>query len=328
MRNIGKWTALFILILCCDCSKSDTPQADSEVCIGIAWRADTSSEFYTNVLRAFEAAGIKTVMLPQVKVDEWKYDGEILAPEYYDEHQILRQDYANMVKSGTESNADEILDGVDAVVFTGGEDIAPTLYRNPVAWHGIMEELDYNATRDVSDYLLMSQVLEEDIPMMGMCRGMQMIGVVSGATVIQDIPVYFADKGKIYNFEHRNVAPAGGYRDYAPHDVDVKDRNSLIYAITQTDVIRGVPSWHHQAVDNVDGTPLSITATTTTDGIEIIEVLERKDKSFVIGLQYHPEAAIVKWLDNYPNASSFMAYNNAIAYFKALAAAAKKKAGR
>ena len=60
-----------------------------------------------------------------------------------------------------------------------------------------------------------------------------------------------------------------------------------------------------------------------TEGVSIIEAVERTDKTFAIGLQYHPEAAIVKRLDGAANASQFMSYDDALVYFKALVKQAK-----
>ncbi|MBQ1890499.1 MAG: gamma-glutamyl-gamma-aminobutyrate hydrolase family protein, partial [Selenomonas sp.] len=54
----------------------------------------------------------------------------------------------------------------------------------------------YSAERDVSDYLLMSYCLEKDVPVLAICRGMQMLSVVSGADIIQDIPTYMSGLGK------------------------------------------------------------------------------------------------------------------------------------
>ncbi len=317
----GMAVAILFLLSCC-CSTKDKGE---KVCIGIAWRADTDSEFCQNVVRSLKEAGAEVVLLPQVKADAFDYDGEILDEKYYDEHSILLQPYADMVKSETASNAAEAVKGIDAIVFSGGEDISTTLFLHPVPWHGIPEEEDYNPTRDISDYLLMAYAIRNDIPVLGLCRGMQMLGVLSGATVIQDIPVHFSEQGKTYNYEHRNQKPADGYRDYASHVVNVTDTNSLLYEITGTQVIAGVPSWHHQAIGSVDGTPLSVTATTTTDGISIIEACERKDKSFVLGVQYHPEVAVVKNLDKKANASDYISYEEGLAYFQALVSQAKGK---
>ena len=313
-----------IFVACSNDSDNGNNQKDQPVRIGIAWRADVSSEFYTNVVRALKEAGAEPVLLPQVKFNDFTFEGETLLPSYIDENDILLQQYADMIKLGLlASNASEAVKDVKAVVFTGGEDIEPTLLSMPEPWHGIEAEKDYNATRDISDYLTMAYCLDRDIPMLGMCRGMQMLVVVSGGTIIQDIPTYFEMLGKPYHDEHRNKVEPGQYRDYAAHDVEVLDHSSWLYKMTGSDVIHGVPSWHHQCVGSVEGTPLRVAGRTMTEGVSIIEAVERTDKTFAIGLQYHPEAAIVKRLDGAANASQFMSYDEALVYFKALVKQAK-----
>ena len=308
-----------VVILFVACWGKKNATIDEPVRIGIAWRADTLSEFYTNVVRAIEEAGAEPVLLPQVRMNDFAYIDSTLAPTYTDENGILLQQYADMVKQGyTNSNVSTSIGGVDAVVFTGGEDIAPTLLLQPEPWHGIEAEKDYNATRDISDYLTMKYCFDKDMPLMGFCRGMQMLVVVSGGTIIQDIPTYFAQQGKPYCNEHRNPAEPDTYRDYAPHDVSVSDTASWLYHIVGSSTVHGAPSWHHQAAGSVAGTPLRVTGTTTTGGIDIIEAVQRTDKTFAVGLQYHPEAALVKRLDHDENANDFMSYDEAVAYFKEL----------
>lgn len=135
--------------------------------------------------------------------------------------------------------------------------------------------------------------LENDIPLMGFYRGMQMLATVSGATMIQDIPEYFKEKGINYNFEHRNEKIGNNYRDYASHSVQVK-KGSKFEEIVNSAEIKNVPSWHHQAVKSTEGTPLEITGIFSVNGEEMIECIERTDKKFAVGFQFHPEAAIVK----------------------------------
>ncbi|MCR5089173.1 MAG: gamma-glutamyl-gamma-aminobutyrate hydrolase family protein, partial [Oscillospiraceae bacterium] len=193
---------------------------------------------------------------------------------------------------------------------------SPTLYYTPEEWHGIEAEIDYNAARDVSDYLTMTYCLDADIPVMGFCRGMQMLSVVSGAEVIQDVPTYFEELSVDYQFEHRNEKSSpDAYRDYAPHAVQV-EKNSWLYEIAGTEVLDGCPSWHHQAVKNVDNTRLAVTGTTDTNGVEMIEAVERTDKTFALGLQFHPEAALVKNLDHAANLGDFMDYDTALNIFE------------
>ena len=105
------------------------------------------------------------------------------------------------VNTWHDSNAEDAVKDIGFVVFTGGEDISPSLFYEPEPWHGVVEEIDYNAERDVSDYLTMSYCLDHDIPVLGSCRGMQMLAVVSGAEIMQDIPSYFLEHGLKYEYE-------------------------------------------------------------------------------------------------------------------------------
>ncbi len=324
MKKKRTFLLAFFTLIFVVCSNATNSDKDQPVKIGIAWRADVSSEFYTNVVCALKEAGAEPVLLPQVKFNGFALNGETLQPLYINEYDYLLQEYADMIKAHVlASNAEDAIKDVKAVVFTGGEDISPSLLRIPEPWHGIEAEKDYNATRDMSDYLTMAYCLERDIPILSMCRGMQMLVVVSGGTIIQDIPTYFEQQGKAYHNEHRNMVAPGQYRDYVPHNVDVLDHSSWLYRITGSDTIFGVPSWHHQCVGSVEGTPLRIVGRTMTEGISVIEAVERTDKSFAIGLQFHPEAAIVKRLDGAANALQFMSYSEALVYFKALVAQAK-----
>lgn len=290
--------------------------------IGIAWRADVDSEFYTNISETLKLLGAEPVLLPQVKASYVPYgaDGGV-SKNAIAEHDYLAEQYAEQVKAKcwTASNAEMAVKDVATVIFTGGEDISPTLYAAPEPWHGILAEQDYNATRDISDYLLLKYCLDKDIPVMGFCRGAQMLGVVSGASVIQDIPTYFAENGLVYSDEHRRVKQTPDeYRDYAPHNVRVTDKQSRFFSIFKKQKIQVTPSWHHQALKGVIGTPLKITGVTDTDRLATIECIERTDKHWAIGMQFHPEAAVVKHVKGAANADKFMATKQAKKPFVAL----------
>jgi putative glutamine amidotransferase len=290
--------------------------------IGIAWRADLSSEFYTNMVTAIKDAGATPVLLKQSLSTDVTYDSSnALDSSCVDENGILKGDYATKIRANsyTHSNAKDVVGKIDTVVFTGGEDISPSLLATPVAWHGIEAEKDYNATRDVSDYCTMAYCVANDIKLMGFCRGMQMLGVFSGATVMQDIPTYFKEHGLDYHYEHRNEKVGDAYRDYAPHDVSVTP-SSILNSITSESVVKAVPSWHHQALLSIEGTPLRVTGTTLTDGVAMIECIERTDKRYEVGFQFHPEAAIVKNLNNAANKDKFMSYQEASKFIKAMIA--------
>ena len=304
---------LCVLILSCEKSQGIAP----DPVIGISWRADTDSEFLTNVEATLSDLGVKYVFLGQVVDSLLQYSDGSLAADCTDGNDVLKQCYADIVKNSTyaRSNAADIVKGVDAVIFTGGEDIAPTLYAVPAEWHGIEAEKDYNATRDVNDYLLMAYCLDKDIPLLGFCRGAQMLGVVSGAAVIQDIPTWFAQKSLTYNYEHRNEkATPQSYRDYAPHDVSMA-ADSKVATLWESTTVKNCPSWHHQALESVDGTSLSVGGTTTVSGIPMIESIERTDKTLALGLQYHPEAAYVKHLRGAENAGDFTSQEDVRRFF-------------
>ena len=296
---------------------------DGRVRVGLAWQPSAAA--YERVVLSIEAAGGEAVILPQLRPAGFDYDSTDLCPKYTDEMGVLRQEYADIVKRETYhgGHADSLLASVQAVVFLGGGDISSTLLAHPQPWHGIAEDSPANATRDVSEYLTMAYCLDHDIPVLGLCRGMQMLGVVSGAPLIQDLEKHFDQLGKSYHFLHRMERDAEGKRYYTPHDVAVIDRCSLLYAITGSDTIHNVPSWHHQVVGDVTGTPLRVTGITLTDGIEIIEAIERTDKRFALGVQYHPEEAIKQHIKGQAGADRFMPIDEAVKYFVMLIAASR-----
>ena len=121
-------------------------------------------------------------MLDQVISSDLNYDEAGVLTEGKTEIGMLDEAAAKYVRCNTWhcSNAPEAVENVSIVLFTGGEDISPTLYYTPEEWHGIEAEIDYNAGRDVSGYLTMAYCLDTDIPLMGFCRSAQMLGVISG----------------------------------------------------------------------------------------------------------------------------------------------------
>jgi len=108
------------------------------------------------------------------------------------------------------------------------------------------------------------------------------------------------------------------WNDYQQHKIEYDYDKDEKIEIASSETVSRVPSWHHQAVLSVEGTPLKVTAVTKTSGISIIEAVERTDKPFFIGLQYHPEVAVAKHANGAADASRFMDYEDALCYFRAL----------
>ena len=319
MRIRSLFVVISTILLLSSCGRQEP---EKQVRIGIAWRGDSTAVTYTSTLLSVREAGAIPVPLPLVKSPYMEYDGDRLKEQYLDSHGILLQEYADAVKSSPlqGQNLSNILNGSDAVIFTGGSDISPTLYKIPEPWHGIESEGLYDGRRDVSDYILMSWCLEreETLPVLCICRGMQMLGEVSGASMIQDLRTFFDELGLAYHDDHR-VEPTDEHgRNFASHSVHITDATSLIRQIAGTDSIARVPSWHHQAIRSVERTALKVTAVTPTNGVNIIEAVERTDKPFFVGVQFHPEVAVSKHVNKDPDASRFMSYDEAMRYFRAL----------
>jgi putative glutamine amidotransferase len=270
------------LALLASCSASLQTRSRHRPVIGIAWVSDSVSVGLNNYLDStIVLAGGRPVRLSRVQSDSaWRIDSL----------GMVDIDCARMIRADgyRASNAADVMDGVDAVIFPGGEDISNTLYANyvePVTNEAV------NPVRDVSDYLLMDYCINKKVPILCICRGEQMLGVYSGAPLIQDIPLYCKTVG-LNNADTHRMPPGTPHRTYARHDVSITDNGSLIHGIVRANRIKGVPSWHHQAIYSTTGTPLKVTASyTDPEGLCIIEAVERTDVPFAIGVQFHPEYA-------------------------------------
>jgi len=312
MRRI-LWVTLILLA-----AINGEATGDRQVRVGVAWQQLASNR--ERVAMSIRAAGGEPVFLPQMRPAGFEYVGDEVHPRYLDKQGVLLQPYADIVKRDTYrgTDIDSVMRDIQAVVFLGGGDISPTLFAVPQPWHGIEEECNYESTRDLSEYLTMTYCLDHHIPILGLCRGMQLLGVVSGAPLIQDLGVYYRSMGKTDRFVHRASRGADGKRHYTPHDVTVVDTASIIYAIARTLNIDNVPSWHHQAVGDITATPLRVTAVTRDDDIEVIEAIERTDVRFALGVQFHPEEAVRMHLAGEDQAAHFMSCEQGVDYFRAL----------
>ncbi len=290
----------------CYSAWTDEPEAYSIRCMNMM--ADETQEDY--------------VTLDMVRSYDLEYDEEGMLIDAKEPQGYLTSEAAKLVKinSWLNSNAEEMMEGIDCIIFPGGKDISPTLRYEEQPWNGIEEEADFSAERDVSDYLLMSYCIDHDIPMLAICRGMQMLSVISGAKIIEDLPVWFEEQGVEYHDEHRDPEK----KDLVPHSVNILAEDSLLYEIVGQKTLAGCPSWHHQAVGDVSGTRLTVVAETMTDGLPVIEGVERQDRTFCMGLQFHPEVAVGKALNQEANAGDFLDYETAMSFFEALIEAGKE----
>ena len=163
--------------------------------------------------------------------------------------------------------AAEVVARLDGVVFAGGADLDPASYGE--AAHP--ETVGVRPDRDAGELPLLQAALAADLPVLGICRGMQLFAVAHGGTLVQHLPDVVGHDG------HR---PAPGV--YGKHEVRLAP-GTLARTVLGERV--DVPSYHHQGV----GSPGSLTVTGWADD-DSPEVVEDPARRFVIGVLWHPEA--------------------------------------
>ncbi len=161
---------------------------------------------------------------------------------------------------------------VDGILLPGGGDIAPSYYGAEP--HPAID--DVNLLRDHTELTIARWAVEDHRPVLGICRGMQVMNVALGGTLIQDIP-------SLTTTELTHNITIGYPRGELQHDVDIHP-DSQLAAILQTTRL-GVNSIHHQAVD-VPAPGLRVNAC-APDGI--IEGVEVPGHPFAVSVQWHPE---------------------------------------
>ena len=171
----------------------------------------------------------------------------------------------------TEHEPQELLDLVDGLLLAGGADIDPAAYgATPHAC-----TLGTTPRRDAFEIAMVRAALERDMPVLGVCRGMQLLNVALGGTLVQHLP------DDVGHTDHRRTL---GSFDNSDHDVNVAPGTLAARVIGEQ--IHKTYSHHHQAVD-VLGDRLVATGWATID--ELVEVVEMPGRRFVLGVQWHPE---------------------------------------
>jgi putative glutamine amidotransferase len=166
----------------------------------------------------------------------------------------------------------QALELIDGLILAGGADIDPASY----AQQAHPETVGTVPERDAFELALARGAIERDMPVLGICRGMQLINVACGGTLVQHLPERFGHE------EHRRVP---GSFDGAEHDVILTEGS--LAARAAGEVVHMSKSHHHQGVDRL-GEGLLVSGTSMLD--ELPEAVELRDASFVLGVQWHPEA--------------------------------------
>jgi putative glutamine amidotransferase len=180
---------------------------------------------------------------------------------------------AEPVELSNDEDPAAVLERVDGVLLTGGLDVDPALYGEaPHPTTAAAPE------RDRFEVPLAEAAVERDVPVLAICRGVQVLNVAAGGTLVQDIPTAVRS-----DLAHSIDVP----KDRIAHDVRVTAGTRLAGTLgpgTPLDTC-SVNSRHHQSVGRV--APRFVVSAVSPDGV--IEAIERPDAKFCVGVQWHPE---------------------------------------
>jgi len=165
----------------------------------------------------------------------------------------------------------------DGILFTGGDDVDPSFYGEERRHESVHD----HRARDEFEFALLEGALARRAPILGICRGVQMINVKFGGTLYQDM-----NEDATPQLEHRQT-DLGKSRQEPTHTVLVTDSQSGLGTIVQSTC--RVNSLHHQAIRRL-GRGLKVTARSEDGFIEAVESAE--DYPFLIAVQWHPEEMV------------------------------------
>jgi len=214
------------------------------------------------------------------------YTGSDKKHQFYKQWLQGEEEDIRVIRLSETADDENEIDNCDALVLSGGIDINPKLYggdrdypNKPQKWHDLRDSFESHVFR---------AALNHQIPMLGICRGLQLINVFFNGTLVQDLG---AESGnKIHE----------GSPD-KQHLVEI-EQDSLLHRVTG--VLSGtVNSAHHQAIDKL-GKGLKINSKAPDGTIEGIEWLDREKKPFFLGIQWHAERMFLFDLQNDPLSAS------------------------
>jgi gamma-glutamyl-gamma-aminobutyrate hydrolase PuuD len=208
-----------------------------------------------------------TTYVEQASWGHWTLDAALIPYDYV--RAVERAGARALLVPPSADGVEETLDALDGLLLSGGNDLDPESY-------GADQHPETNGTRperDRGELALLQAALERDMPVLAVCRGLQVLNVARGGDLVQHLPE------QVGHEEHRSVKGV-----FSDHGVKVDDASRLGSVIgTQ---VPAVKSHHHQGLGRV-GSGLRETAW-ADDGT--VEAVEDPEKRFAVGVLWHPEA--------------------------------------
>jgi putative glutamine amidotransferase len=206
--------------------------------------------------------------LERARFGVWDDDASVLSYSYMEAVQRAGGT-AIMLPPDPNADTDQLLDVVDGLILAGGRDIDPATYGAE------REEAsdEPHPLRDAFEIALAKRAMERDIPLLGVCRGMQLMNIARGGTLVQDLPAHLGHRRSIGTFDG--------------NDHPVRLAPGSLAARAAGEEHHGTLSHHHQGIERV-GEGLQVSGWSHDD--DLPEALEDPELRFALGVQWHPEA--------------------------------------
>jgi gamma-glutamyl-gamma-aminobutyrate hydrolase PuuD len=191
---------------------------------------------------------------------------------------LIPADYVNAVERAggrpllvppSVDGVEETLDALDGLIFTGGSDLDPALYGE----ESHPETFGVHRLRDDAELALLRAALDRDLPVLGICRGIQVLNVALGGDLHQHVPELVGHDG------HKHDPPG----EFVEHDVAIEPGSRLAGVLGEQTRVK---SHHHQGIRRL--APGLAAAARAEDGL--VEAIEAPEKRFAVGVLWHPEA--------------------------------------
>jgi gamma-glutamyl-gamma-aminobutyrate hydrolase PuuD len=209
--------------------------------------------------------GITTYVTP-ASFGPWQLESALIPYDYV--LGVERAGARAILVPPSDDGVEEVLEVVDGLVFSGGSDLDPGLYGQ----ERHRETTGVVPARDSAELALLEAALARDLPMLAICRGVQILNVARGGDLVQHLPDRVGHEG------HKEVPGV-----FADHDVEIEPGTQLAGVLGDRIAIK---SHHHQGLARV-GEGLRPSA---RDEDGWVEALEAPDRRFAVGVLWHPEA--------------------------------------